>query len=300
MNFVEVVVRSNRACPVRLRNPAVVDYVRAIFADGPAPRPDRGRCRPCDRSSARKYRQQLFPGTPLLFAAVDERFLRDSPVDANETAVASANDFPGLIDDILQVLPQTRQVFMVLGSGQVGQFWRPQLEGEFEQFHEQALVHLVQRPVPSGDPASRREPPTQLGDRVRHLEYGRARRDVRGRARVRRPARRGECSPLFARMSPFFGRGIVGGRLLPIDTLSRSVAAVAARILNGAPPGSIQTPPERSGPPTFDWRELQRWDIPESRLPAGSVVRYRPPSLCRNNTGSSRSAGSARWSSNRF
>ena len=29
----------------------------------------------------------------------------------------------------------------------------------------------------------------------------------------------------------------------------------------------------------FDWRELQRWDIPESRLPAGSVVRYRAPSL---------------------
>ena len=29
----------------------------------------------------------------------------------------------------------------------------------------------------------------------------------------------------------------------------------------------------------FDWRELQRWGIPESRLPPGSVVRYRAPSL---------------------
>ena len=29
----------------------------------------------------------------------------------------------------------------------------------------------------------------------------------------------------------------------------------------------------------FDWRELRRWGIPESRLPAGSVVRYRSPSL---------------------
>jgi len=33
------------------------------------------------------------------------------------------------------------------------------------------------------------------------------------------------------------------------------------------------------GRPTFDWRELQRWNIPESRLPADSVVRYRGPSL---------------------
>jgi hypothetical protein len=29
----------------------------------------------------------------------------------------------------------------------------------------------------------------------------------------------------------------------------------------------------------FDWRELRRWHIPESRLPAGSVVQFRPPSL---------------------
>jgi len=31
--------------------------------------------------------------------------------------------------------------------------------------------------------------------------------------------------------------------------------------------------------PAFDWRELQRWGIPESRLPAGAEVRFRPPSL---------------------
>ena len=29
----------------------------------------------------------------------------------------------------------------------------------------------------------------------------------------------------------------------------------------------------------FDWRELERWGIPESRLPAASAVRYRAPSL---------------------
>ena len=38
-------------------------------------------------------------------------------------------------------------------------------------------------------------------------------------------------------------------------------------------------PPQPPGQPIFDWRELQRWGIPESRLPAGSVVRYRAPSL---------------------
>ena len=73
---------------------------------------------------ARKYRQQLFPDTPLLFAAVDQRYLRDAPLGENETAVAVVNDFPRLVDEILQLLPETRQVFMVMGSGPLGTFWR--------------------------------------------------------------------------------------------------------------------------------------------------------------------------------
>lgn len=38
-------------------------------------------------------------------------------------------------------------------------------------------------------------------------------------------------------------------------------------------------PPQQPGPPVFDWRELERWGINESRLPPGSVVRFRAPSL---------------------
>ena len=34
--------------------------------------------------------------------------------------------------------------------------------------------------------------------------------------------------------------------------------------------------PERN---VYDWRELHRWNIPERRLPPGSEVRFRPPSL---------------------
>ena len=49
-------------------------------------------------------------------------------------------------------------------------------------------------------------------------------------------------------------------------------------------------PPQPPGQPIFDWRELQRWGIPESRLPPGSVVRYRAPSLWREYRGTVLSA----------
>ncbi len=54
---------------------------------------------------------------------------------------------------------------------------------------------------------------------------------------------------------------------------------MAVRLLNGAAPSSVRVPPQPPGLPIFDWRQLQRWGIPESRLPPGSVVRYQSPSL---------------------
>ena len=114
---------------------AIVDYIRSTFADRPEPDLIVHFAGPA-AVFARKHRQELFPDTPLLLASVDQRYLRDAPLGENETAVAVVNDFPGLVDDILQLLPETRQVFMVMGSGQLGTFWRRELEEEFKRFHE--------------------------------------------------------------------------------------------------------------------------------------------------------------------
>jgi PAS domain S-box-containing protein len=67
--------------------------------------------------------------------------------------------------------------------------------------------------------------------------------------------------------------------LINLDQLGRDTAAVALRILHGEPPGSIHVPALQAGTPNYDWRELQRWDIRESRLPLGSEVRFRQPNL---------------------
>jgi signal transduction histidine kinase len=67
--------------------------------------------------------------------------------------------------------------------------------------------------------------------------------------------------------------------MISMDDLSRTTADVAGRLLDGAAPRSINLPPQTPSRPVFDWRELQRWGIPESRLPPGSVVRYRAPTL---------------------
>ena len=70
---------------------AILAYIQSTFADGPKPDLIMTVAGPA-ALFARKHRQQLFPEIPLLFAAVDERFLRAAPLAENETAVAVGND----------------------------------------------------------------------------------------------------------------------------------------------------------------------------------------------------------------
>ena len=256
---------------------AVVQYIQSIFIDRPKPDLIMTITGPA-AAFARKHRQQLFPDVPLLFASVDQRYLSDAPLGDNEIAVAVDNDYPRIVDDMLQLLPQTRQVFMVIGSGAVAQFWRRELEGELGRFHDRlTFVWLDDLSFPE---ILRRCASLPDNSAIFYVTFG---TDAVGAAyaddRVLADLRSAANAPLFAAHSVHMGTGIVGGALLSIEDLSRRTADVAVRLLNGASPKSVNIPTQLPGPPTFDWRELQQWDIPESRLPLGSVVLYRAPSL---------------------
>ena len=51
------------------------------------------------------------------------------------------------------------------------------------------------------------------------------------------------------------------------------------RILNGEKAGNIKTPPIKYAAPKYDWRQMQRWGISDSILPAGSTVYFREPTV---------------------
>jgi len=277
VNFVQIVV--GPIGPVGAPERAIVDFIGSTFADGPKPDLIVTVSGPAS-IFARKYHKQLFPDTPLLFAALDERYLRAAPLGEKEAAVAVSNDFPRLIDDILQVLPQTRQVFVVAGTGQIGTFWRRELEQPFSRFRDRLTFEWLDQ--------------LSLSEMLRHcaslpdhsaifyLNFG---TDAAGAAyadeRVLAELHATANAPVFGSQSVHLGAGAVGGTMMPVDTLAHNTADVAVRLLNGAPPASINVSPQRPDQPIFDWRELERWSIPESRLPPGSVVRYRAPSLWR-------------------
>ena len=86
-------------------------------------------------------------------------------------------------------------------------------------------------------------------------------------------------APIFSYIDTNFGSGIVGGSLISVNNAAQQAASIAVRILNGESPGGIKAPPTVRGNEKYDWRELQRWGISESRLPPGSEIHFRQPSL---------------------
>ena len=225
---------------------------------------------------AQQFRHELFPATPMLLAGVDRRFVEQRTFAENETTVATQHDPALIIDEILRLLPETRTVLVVVGASQVEQFWLKEMKREFGRFGDR-LQFIWTNELSFAEIVARcRTMPARSAIFFTILAL-----DGKGEPRVEGDTLTSLHAvanvPMFALYG--MGRGIVGGPLLSIDELSRTTAQVALRVLAGESPGSIRTPTQRTGQPTYDARELRRWKIDERRLPPASVVLFREPTI---------------------
>ena len=253
-----------------------VEYLRATFAK-----------RPLDlivsvgAPAARfvqRHRQKLFATTPMVLMAVDERRVQYSSLTSNDTVVAVRINYLAAVENILKVLPDTKDVTVVVGTSPVEKFWKEAIGKELEPLADRIRLswtdHLSFEEFLK---QARTLPPNSaifwelmIVDAAGVVHEG-------GTALSRLHAVAN--APIFSYDESFFGREIVGGPLLLVADSSRQTAAVAARILNGEKAGEIRVSPVQFASPMFDWREMQRWGIGENRLPPGSQIYFRDPTL---------------------
>ena len=84
--------------------------------------------------------------------------------------------------------------------------------------------------------------------------------------------------PVYGGFAINLGYGVVGGYMYSSDANGAAAGALAWRLANGEHPPAAAA---NNAPtiPTFDWRQLRRWRIDESQLPAGSVIKFREPTF---------------------
>ena len=221
-----------------------------------------------------RYRQQLFPTTPMLLAVVDQRRVQFSLLSPNDAVAAVSIDYFGAITNILQVLPDTKNVAVVVGNSPIEKYWREEIGREVQPFADRIAFtwynHLSFADILKR--AAALPPHSAIFWELMIVDAaGMVHEEGKALTRLHAVA----SAPIFSYTDAFFGREIVGGPLVPVLEHARQVAEVAVRILGGEKAGDVKTPPVGFGTPKFDWREMQRWGISESRLPAGSEIHFR-------------------------
>ncbi len=228
-------------------------------------------------SFVQRHRPKLFPASPMILTVVDQRRVQFSTLGPNDSVVAVAIDYVAALKNILQVLPETNHIAMVVGTSPIEQFWREEIGRATEPLNDRVKVtwydtlsfEEILKHAASLPPNSAIFWELMIVDAA-----GVVHEEDKALARLHAIAN----APIFSYTDAFFGREIVGGPLVPVTDAAQQVGAVAARILNGENASSIKVAPVGMGAPKFDWRELQRWGIPESRLPPGSEIHFRSPS----------------------
>ncbi len=229
-------------------------------------------------SFAARHRERLFPATPVVVVAADPRTVPPAFLRTNATLVAHQADLSGMVEDILQLQPQTTNIAVVFGASALERFWVNECRREFQGFTNRVgFTWLNELPLPQVLDRCAHLPPQSFILHVFFLV------DVAGVPYEKNEALRGlhegANAPLFGFFASELGLGPIGGRLYQEAEVGSQGARTAIRILRGERPESIAPQVLDSGTPVFDGRELQRWGISESRLPPDSVVKFREPTL---------------------
>ena len=253
-----------------------VEYLSALFAKRPldvivsigAPAAD----------FVQRHRRRLFPTTPMVFTAVDQRRVQYSNLTGNDVAVAVNINYLLAFENILQVLPDTKDVIVVVGSSPIEKFWKEAIGKQAAPLTNRIKLSWTDE-LPFEEllkQASALPPHTAIFWELMIVDAaGVVHEGNLPLERLHAVAN----APIFSYDESFFGNGIVGGPLLTVADTSRLTATVAVRILKGEKAGDIKVSPVEFSPPRFDWGQMQRWGISEKNLPPGSEILFRDPTV---------------------
>ena len=211
-------------------------------------------CAPRALRIALDHRGELGPRVPIVFMAVES--VADFTLPEDATGVLMNPDWMDTLGAALRLQPETRRVVVVSGTSGLDK----RLVAAARVAFAGAPAHLeftYVTDLPLEAAATRL---AGLPDHTIVFVIGFL-RDSTGRnfdalEALDRLAQSSRV-PIYGVSGARMGRGIVGGRLIDFEK------QVVTRNTNTF---------------TFDARQLQRWGLKESRLPPGSVIRFREPS----------------------
>ena len=222
-----------------------------------------------------QHGEELWPNVPIIFCGLEEgRKEQLKHLRPNITGIFGNARFDAQIDTIFRIHPETNQIFVVVGASGTERFIEKRVRQtlpesakrvEFTYLNEWGLDEILER-VANLSP----------GSIVLFLTFI---QDAKGKPVPENSLpliSKASKVPVYGLFDVYVGHGIVGGTLYSVEDRAIRAGKLGVRILAGENPKDIPMVSAQKHFNLYDWRELERWGIPEHVLPPGSVVRYRP------------------------
>jgi signal transduction histidine kinase len=222
------------------------------------------------------YGSVIFPGTPIVFCGIDKTELGNRSLPPNFRGILLKREFAPTVEIALSLHPKTERAVVVAGTSDFDTKLLEQAKIDFSFYENRLDFHYLTT-------LSLQDLLTELS----HLPprtlvfYTTVFRDGAGETLVpREVAQRVSAAanaPTYGFMDQYIGRGIVGGNVSSLSAHGAEMAKLALRVLAGTETGP-QVSEVATNKLLFDWRQLQRWGISESKLPTGSEIWFRESS----------------------
>ena len=86
-------------------------------------------------------------------------------------------------------------------------------------------------------------------------------------------------APVYCWVDSAMDHGTVGGSLKDQLVQTRAIGELTLKVLQGQSADSIPVSTIDLNVSQVDWRQLRRWGISEARVPAGTLIKFRVPSV---------------------
>lgn len=227
-----------------------------------------------------RWREELWPGVPVVFALVDEIDFARLKLPPDVTGGIVGLPLTDSIKAARAVVPDLNTVAFV------GAPWDRQVI--FRNWKDEiptAAAGLNVIEIIGATMAETRERIEALPERSAIL-YSAMYSDGEGKffpptAALKLIADKAN-RPIIVAAETFLEFGGVGGFVLIPAVIGANAATLALRILNGESPSNIPMKVTEATRPIFNWQQMQRWGVSESKLPPGSEIRFREPGLWEN------------------
>lgn len=222
-------------------------------------------------------RHQLFPEVPVVFAFVREVDIQQRQLPADVTGAFTSNETLHTLELALRLQPETERV-VVVGTrySEFDQRYLDEARRELQPFEDRLAIEYWDDLTLE----EARQGVAQLGWGTVVL-YVALTKDRAGLELF--PSETLDqladvaSVPIYSVGDDWYvGRGAVAGRFTPLTAIGSEAALRAEQVLNRE---ATEPPQQLPLSTAVDWRQFQRWQLSDRRLPAEAEIRFREPTL---------------------